>query len=163
VIRGLVADGATLLLTTQYLEEADQLADDIVVIDHGRSIAQGTPDQLKSSVGGERLELVVASDADIEPASAVLARHRSEADGGGAFTETETEADVEINPSTRTLQLAVDHGIDSLSAVLDDLRHDGIAVSDIGLRRPTLDDVFLTLTGHAAEVSESNEPVEVAS
>jgi len=151
VIRRLVADGTTLLLTTQYLEEADQLADDIVVIDHGTAIARGTPDELKSSVGGERLELVVANDHDIERASAMLARH--------GFAGEGPDAEVELSPSTRTLQLAVDHGIDSLSAVLDDLRDANITVSDVGLRRPTLDDVFLTLTGHAAEEAGNGSDV----
>ncbi len=149
VIRGLVADGATLLLTTQYLEEADQLADDIVVIDHGVAIAHGTSDELKADVGGERLELVVADAADIGRAQALLAHHGH----GSEATNGAGESEVEVRPSTRTLHLAVDNGIDSLSAVLDDLRAAEIAVSDIGLRRPTLDDVFLTLTGHAAEAA----------
>ena len=142
VIRGLVADGTTLLLTTQYLEEADQLADDIIVIDQGTAIAHGTSDELKADLGGERLELVVAEAADIEQAREVLSRH------GLAGSE------VEVRASGRTLHLAVDNGIDSLSAVLDDLRAAHIAVSDIGLRRPTLDDVFLTLTGHNAETGD---------
>ncbi|MGI9611442.1 MAG: DUF4162 domain-containing protein, partial [Acidimicrobiales bacterium] len=142
VIRGLVADGTTLLLTTQYLEEADQLADDIIVIDQGKAIAHGTSDELKADLGGERLELVVAEAADLEQARELLAAH------GLAGSE------VEVRPSSRTMHLAVDNGIDSLSAVLDDLRAANIAVSDIGLRRPTLDDVFLTLTGHNAEAGD---------
>ena len=157
VIRGLVADGATLLLTTQYLEEADQLADDIVVIDHGLAIAHGTSDELKADVGGERLELVVADSADIDRAQALLAKHGI---GSGESTNGASESDVEVRPSTRTLHLAVDSGIDSLSAVLDDLRSAGIAVSDVGLRRPTLDDVFLTLTGHAAEEASNQQSPE---
>lgn len=143
VIRELVADGTTLLLTTQYLEEADQLADNIVVIDHGQAIARGTADQLKSELGGERLELVVADAADIERASAILAGHSGSAD------------DIEIKPATRTLLCPVDNGLDSLARVIDQLRTQSIAVSDIGLRRPTLDDVFLTLTGSASEASVS--------
>ncbi|MEP1124803.1 MAG: ATP-binding cassette domain-containing protein [Ilumatobacter sp.] len=138
VIRELVSDGSTLLLTTQYLEEADQLADEIVVIDAGRGIARGTADELKSQVGGERLELVVADEADVDQARQLLARH---APSGAA-------ADVEVKTSTRTLLCPISSGIDTLAAVISDLRSESIAVSDIGLRRPTLDDVFLTLTGH---------------
>lgn len=133
VIRELVADGTTLLLTTQYLEEADQLADDIVVIDKGRAIARGTSDELKADLGGERLDLVVAQEDDIERARAVLARHAAD---DGPVT------------GSRTLQVPVANGVDSLIAVIDDLRTASIPISDIGLRRPTLDDVFLTLTGH---------------
>lgn len=139
VIRELVSDGATLLLTTQYLEEADQLADDIVVIDHGNAIARGTADELKAQVGGERLELVVADVADIDRAADLLAAHAGAGD------------EVEVKPSTRTLLCPIDNGLDSLAAVVEQLRNQSIAVSDIGLRRPTLDDVFLTLTGHGAD------------
>lgn len=148
VIRELVGDGATLLLTTQYLEEADQLADNIVVIDHGRAIARGTADQLKSELGGERLELVVADAADIERASAILASHAGAAD------------EIEIKLSTRTLLCPVNNGLDSLAEVIDQLRAQSIAVSDIGLRRPTLDDVFLTLTGSAAVDAAPDETIE---
>lgn len=139
VIRELVSDGSTLLLTTQYLEEADQLADEIIVIDQGRDIARGTADQLKSQLGGQRIELVVTEAGDLDQARGVLAMH----------TPSRDLADVEVKVSTRTLQSPVDHGLDALAAVVDELRTRSIAVSDIGLRRPTLDDVFLTLTGHA--------------
>ena len=144
VIRELVAEGTTLLLTTQYLEEADQLADDIVVIDHGKAIARGTADQLKAELGGERLELVVTHGDDIERAKSILASHAGNA------------ADIEVKPSTRTLLCPVDDGLDTFAKVIDELRTQSIAVADIGLRRPTLDDVFLTLTGHSAAPSASN-------
>ncbi|HAS09785.1 MAG TPA: daunorubicin/doxorubicin resistance ABC transporter ATP-binding protein DrrA, partial [Acidimicrobiaceae bacterium] len=137
VIRELVSRGATLLLTTQYLEEADQLADDIVVIDHGRAIASGTADQLKAQVGGERIELVVADAARLDEAHQVVAAHAA--------------GDIEVQVPARSLQAPIDGGVDVLTDVLQELRHRQIEISDVGIRRPTLDDVFLTLTGHVAE------------
>jgi ABC-2 type transport system ATP-binding protein len=137
VIRDLVGRGTTLLLTTQYLEEADQLADDIVVIDHGRAIASGTADQLKAQVGGERIELVVADATDLSTAEAVLAAHAA--------------GDVEVRVPARTLLAQVDGGVEVLTDVLQELRQQRVAVADVGIRRPTLDDVFLTLTGQTAE------------
>ena len=137
VIRDLVATGSTLLLTTQYLEEADVLADDIVVIDHGKAIAQGTADQLKAQTGGERIEIVLADAAHRDEATRILA--------GVATGEVQTEG------NGRTLTAGVDGGTGPLMRVLADLEAGSIGVLDIGLRRPTLDDVFLTLTGRAAE------------
>jgi ABC-2 type transport system ATP-binding protein len=135
VIRDLVRGGTTLLLTTQYLEEADRLCDDIVVVDRGRAIAQGTPDELKSKVGGERVEVVVTDPADLDKARAVLQKVAAgEVIGDGA---------------ERRLVAPVEDGPADLARVLRGLK--GVAVSDIGLRRPPLDDVFLSLTGHAAE------------
>ena len=137
VIRDLVARGTTLLLTTQYLEEADHLADDIVVIDHGRAIAHGTADQLKAQVGGERIEVTVADAADLDAATTILSRH--------------AVGEIQVDAHDRALTAPVSGGAPVLTQALRDLDAGGVAVADVGLRRPTLDDVFLSLTGHAAE------------
>ncbi|MGF1668370.1 MAG: ATP-binding cassette domain-containing protein [Acidimicrobiia bacterium] len=137
VIRELVSNGTTLLLTTQYLEEADRLADDIVVIDHGRAIARGTADHLKSQIGGERVEVVIESHAHLE-----LARDTIMPFALG---------DVMIDEQTRTVTAPVSGGSVVLVEVLRGLDSNSIKILDVGLRRPTLDDVFLTLTGHGAE------------
>jgi ABC-2 type transport system ATP-binding protein len=133
----LVGGGSTVLLTTQYMEEADRLADDIVVIDRGRKIAHGTADRLKAEVGGERVEVVVASSADVPTTARILGRISHE--------------EVQIDEPTRTVTAAVTGGVDVLGAVLERLREGQCGIVDIGLRRPTLDDVFLSLTGHSAE------------
>ncbi|WP_318307785.1 ATP-binding cassette domain-containing protein [Amycolatopsis solani] len=140
VIKELVADGTTVLLTTQYLEEADQLADSIVVIDHGRVIARGTSDELKAQIGGERLELVVASAADLPATLAVLREV-----GTGEPTGDD---------HTRRAEIFVDTGPKALIEALRRLDGQGIAVQDVALHRPTLDDVFLSLTGHGASAEE---------
>ncbi|WLQ35930.1 ATP-binding cassette domain-containing protein [Streptomyces castrisilvae] len=143
VIQELVAGGTTLLLTTQYLEEADHLAHDICVIDHGRVIARGTSDQLKARTGGERVEVVVHEPDQIEPARAVLTR----------LGKGETA----VLPHMRKLTVPVDGGAKLLAEVIRELDGLGVEIDDIGLRRPTLDDVFISLTGHAAEQQKSDE------
>ncbi|WP_432064806.1 ATP-binding cassette domain-containing protein [Streptomyces sp. C10-9-1] len=137
VIQELVGAGTTLLLTTQYLEEADHLADDICVVDHGRVIARGTSDELKARTGGERVEVVVHRPDEIEPAREVLA-------GRG-------KGEVAVVRHTRKLTVPVTGGAKLLAEVIRDLDARGVEIDDIGLRRPTLDDVFISLTGHAAE------------
>jgi len=138
VIRELVAGGASLLLTTQYLEEADRLADEIVVIDAGRAIARGTADELKRQTGGERVQVVVADVADRGRARALLAEVCA-----GDIRDGETDREL-TGPA---------EGPATLMAVLRRLEQESIMVLDIGLRRPTLDDVFLTLTGHGTDAA----------
>ena len=134
-IRDLVRSGSTLLLTTQYMEEADQLADNIVVIDHGRVIAQGTAHQLKTEIGGERVEIVLEDQSDLTRAHRALSLLAI--------------GHVQVDRESRRLTAAVDGGADSLREALHALHLTQVAVVDVGLRRPTLDDVFLSLTGHA--------------
>ena len=136
-IHELVKGGSTVLLTTQYMEEADRLCDDIVVIDRGRKIAHGTADQLKTQIGGERVELVLVNEADIPAARSVL--------------ESLSVDEVQVDEQVRRLTAGVTEGAESLRAVLQQLKDRSISVVDVGLRRPTLDDVFLSLTGHTAE------------
>ena len=136
VIRELTAGGTTLLLTTQYLEEADQLARDVLVIDHGRAIARGTPDELKAMVGGERVEVVVPDRTRIGDAAAVLARF--------ATDEVRTDA------QTGLVSATVTGGAATLGDVIAALATAAVTVGEVGLRRATLDEVFLTLTGEPA-------------
>jgi ABC-2 type transport system ATP-binding protein len=135
VIAGLVRGGTTLLLTTQYLEEAERLADYILVIDRGISIAEGTADELKAKVGGERLQIVAADESDVSTIVSLVA------DVGNDDPKIEG----------REICLPVATGPKALMETLRRLDERELELRDIGLRRPTLDDVFLTLTGHAAE------------
>jgi ABC-2 type transport system ATP-binding protein len=145
-IQDLVRGGSTVLLTTQYMEEADRLADDIVVIDRGKKIAQGTADQLKSQIGGERIEVVLADPGHLPAAKSIL--------------EKLSVQELQVDTQTRRLTASVTDGVDELARVLQKLRSEGCSVVDVGLRRPTLDDVFLSLTGHVAE--EVAEPEDGA-
>ncbi|WP_329282408.1 ATP-binding cassette domain-containing protein [Streptomyces sp. NBC_00691] len=142
VIKELVAGGTTLLLTTQYLEEADHLAHDICVVDRGKVIARGTSDQLKAQTGGERVEVVVHTSGMIADARDVLARYGIAGIGHG---------EVSVEDHTRKLTVPVAGGAKLLAEVIRELDTVGVEIDDIGLRRPTLDDVFLSLTGHVAE------------
>jgi ABC-2 type transport system ATP-binding protein len=143
VIGELVSGGTTLLLTTQYLDEADRLADRIAVVDSGRVIAEGTAEDLKARVGGERMELIVTEGGDLDAAARVLAPYAMGGAGG--------KGNVRVEADRRHASATVDGGAKLLAAVVRDLDAAGVQLDDLGLRRPTLDDVFLTLTGHAAE------------
>ncbi|MGN6485462.1 MAG: ATP-binding cassette domain-containing protein [Thermomicrobiales bacterium] len=143
VIADLVADGATVLLTTQYLEEADKLADTIVVIDHGRVIAEGTADQLKTQVGGERLAIGIPSGASLDQAERAL-RSLSGADG-------DRDGGVQVDREAHVLTVPFPVGAKGLPEAVRELDAAGIELADLALRRPTLDDVFLTLTGRPAD------------
>jgi ABC-2 type transport system ATP-binding protein len=144
VIQNLVAGGTSLLLTTQYLEEADRLANNIMVIDHGKVIAEGSADELKAQVGGERLEITVADRSQLGKAREVL-----EPLGVGRAT---------LDEHRRSLVMPVSGGASVLTDALRRLDAASVVLDDVGLRRPTLDDVFLSLTGHAAqEVKEAED------
>jgi ABC-2 type transport system ATP-binding protein len=143
VIGELVAGGTTLLLTTQYMEEADQLAHRIAVIDHGRVIAEGTADELKARIGGERLAITVARGSDLDAARRALTPY-----GAG---------EMYIDAARRTLLVPVTNGARLLANVIRDLDAAAVHLDDFGLRRPTMDDVFLTLTGHMTTDDESDQ------
>lgn len=142
IIGELVGGGTTVFLTTQYLEEADQLADRIAVIDHGRVIAQGTASELKAKVGGERLEFNIARGSALEAAAGVLARYGQ----GPVHTEEES----------RRVSVPVTDGANLLASAIRDLDQASVKFDDLALRRPTLDDVFLALTGSAAGPVDGN-------
>jgi ABC-2 type transport system ATP-binding protein len=140
-IEGLVADGTTVLLTTQYLEEADRLASEIAVIDHGRVLATGTPDELKDRVGGERLEIALEDRARAEVAAQALAPMSD---------ERPAISDELVTLGVRQRGGAI---VEAVRRLVDA----DVGVEDISLRRPTLDDVFLALTGHAAEADDDGK------
>lgn len=145
VIDGLVKDGTTLLLTTQYLEEADQLADDIAVIDQGTVIARGTSDELKRQVGGERLEIVVEAE-DLKKVTEIVEK----VSGGKAS----------VDEGSRQVSAPVTTGSKALIEAARSLDDAGIHPLDIALKRPSLDDVFIALTGHVAEEKKEEEVVD---
>ena len=146
VIEGLVAEGTTALLTTQYLDEADRLASTIAVIDHGRLIAEGTSDQLKDRLGGERLEIRLDEGASPEVAVRALA---------SMSDEPPTAEDGLVKVGVRERTGAIVEAVHRLSDA-------GVGVDDLALRRPTLDDVFLALTGHGAEEDSQDQDLERA-
>jgi ABC-2 type transport system ATP-binding protein len=140
MIKKLAQSGTTILLTTQYMEEADQLANNIVVIDNGKVIAEGTSNTLKGKVGSDRLELTIAKKSNFDKAAKVV-------DGKNLQTDNES----------RTLSIATKNGVGELKQVLEKLEKANIEVENINLRRPTLDDVFLSLTGHGAGETTEGE------
>lgn len=146
-IRELVADGVTLLLTTQYLDEADALADRVVLIDHGREIASGTPAQLKAQVGEQRVDVVAADGVALQRLAEALAE----------------DFEITLQHEQRTISVPAPEEASDLARVAAAVRDSEIAVDEIALRRPTLDDAFLALTGHPAETPDQpEEPLEVA-
>jgi ABC-2 type transport system ATP-binding protein len=138
-IQELVAQGTDVLLTTQYLEEADQLADVIAIIDRGRRVAVGTPDELKTRVGSDVIDVKVDSADDLARAAEAMG------------------AEATVDTATSRVAVPVTTGPDDLVEVVRALRSAGVTIDDIALRRPTLDDVFLTLTGHTTSADDSEE------
>jgi len=142
VIDTLVDRGTTVVLTTQYLEEAERLADDIVVIDRGRVIARGDTRSLKRTVGGDQVQVVVADEARLDDAARIV----------GQVTEFDPTVDV----ATRTITAPTNQGVETVVLVAKGLSEAGVAVDDLSLRQPTLDEVFMTLTGSTAHDDENN-------
>lgn len=141
VLRGLVRDGTTLLLTTQYLEEADQLADDIVVIDHGRVIAQGTPLELKDASGKASLVVTVSRPDDLDAAVELMSAELPE---------------IHVDRGARSITAPAD-GLRDVTRIASIFATTDIELDDLGLKRPSLDDVFLHLTGHRAQTDDQTE------
>jgi len=139
-IRALVRDGTTVVLTTQYLDEADQLADQICVIDAGRVIAEGSPDRLKSQIGGDRVDVVVRSPDQLAAAASVVSRAAG--------------TDAQVDPDARRVSAPISDRMSVMTAVLGGLGAAGITPEDFAVRRPTLDDVFMQLTGHRTDAPE---------
>ncbi|MEK7641878.1 MAG: ATP-binding cassette domain-containing protein [Patescibacteria group bacterium] len=138
VIERLMKDGATILLTTQYLEEADKLADRIAVIDHGRVIVEGTADELKAKVGSDRLELVFSRPEDADKALKI--------NGSGSIVEQDDR---------HVLVIPIEGGVEDVKKILDTVSGANIAIESMSIQKPTLDDVFLRLTGHAATLEQA--------
>ena len=141
VIRERVTEGTTVVLTTQYLEEADQLAHEIVVIDHGRAIARGTSQELKRRIGGEHLDVHLALLSDLSRVEDILRPFAI-----GAIRTDDQDA---------LISIPVAKGVEALGAVMIELSAQNVEILDIGLRRPTLDDVFMELTGHKSQEEQS--------
>jgi ABC-type multidrug transport system ATPase subunit len=148
-VRDLVDQGVTLLLTTQYLEEADALADDIVLIDHGQAVAAGTPSDLKARIGDQRVDVVAADSQGLD----------------GLVEALSGQFELSIIRERRTVSVPAPNEIDDLTSVAAAVRSSGIPIDEIALRRPTLDDAFLALTGQppAADTPTDHSLVEVAS
>lgn len=140
IIKKLMSQGTTILLTTQYLDEADKLADKIAVLDHGKIIAQGTADELKAMVGKERLEVTIDKDSDFAKAN------------NSVMGEAK-----EVDEEERKISIATDGTVSDLKRVLDAMSTVGVEVETFSLHKPTLDDVFLKLTGHSTETSEKHD------
>jgi ABC-2 type transport system ATP-binding protein len=149
-VRSLAADGTTVLLTTQYLDEADQLAGRVGVMEAGRVIAEGTPDELKREVGGDQLEVIVEESphdlSDLDRTREAVSRYSA--------------GPPHVDPAQRRVSAPVDDRVAAMAGVLRDLQEYRVAIEDIALRKPTLDDVFLRLTGHAAENGTHPHPGE---
>ena len=141
IIRERVTEGTTVVLTTQYLEEADQLANEIVVIDHGRAIARGTSQELKRRIGGEHLDVHLALLSDLSRVEDILRPFAI-----GAIRTDDQDA---------LISIPVAKGVEALGAVMVELSAQNVEILDIGLRRPTLDDVFMELTGHKSQEEQS--------
>jgi ABC-2 type transport system ATP-binding protein len=142
-VRELAAEGTTVLLTTQHLDEADQLANRIAVVDHGKVLAEGTPAELKSKIGGERIRLTVAQSSDLAAARAILAGHANEPPSS--------------DQATRMVEAPVTAAARRIPEIVRDLDAAGVLLDDLAIRHPSLDDVFLTLTGHATETETEAE------
>jgi ABC-2 type transport system ATP-binding protein len=143
-VRSLAADGTTVLLTTQHLDEADNLASRIAVVDHGRVIAEGTPAELKAKIGGERVRLTVAAQSDVAAAVTILTAHASEP--------------ARADPPARAVEAPVTAAARRLPEIVRDLDAAGVLLDDLAIRHPSLDDVFLTLTGHGSQDAAGSDP-----